>query len=63
MKQVKTTLQCAMQPNVTDVTLKWSSSGLKAITIPSELPPIYHGERMLIFAILRIQATKNVCSY
>ena len=50
--KVETTLRRAMQPNVNDVTLKWGSD-IKAIHIPSELPPIFMGERMITYAVIK----------
>ena len=50
--KVETTLRRAMQPNVNDVGLKWGSD-IKAIHIPSELPPIFMGERMITYAVIK----------
>ena len=41
-----------MQPNVNDVELKWGPN-IKAIHIPSELPPIFMGERVITYAVIK----------
>lgn len=50
--QVEATLRRAMQPNVNNVSLVWGAE-LKAIHIPGELPPIFMGERMITYAVVK----------
>ena len=46
------TLKAAMQTSVTDLQLEWRLSGNdKLVQVPSELPPIFSGDRLIIYAI------------
>ncbi len=42
-----------MQPCVEDVTLTWKlPKGLKVVTLPTILPPVFLGERLIVYAVL-----------
>jgi len=46
------TLKAAMQTSVTDLRLEWRLSGSeKLVQVPSEMPPIFSGDRLIIYAI------------
>jgi len=46
------TLKAAMQTSVTDLQLEWRlSGGDKLMQVPSVLPPIFSGDRLIIYAI------------
>jgi len=47
------TLKAAMQTSVTDLQLDWrlSAGTDKLLQVPSELPPIFSGDRLIIYAI------------
>jgi len=46
------TLKAAMQTSVTDLQLEWLLSGSdKLVQVPSEMPPIFSGDRLIIYAI------------
>ena len=50
--QVMKTLKAAMQTSVTDLQLEWHLSGSdKLVQVPSEMPPIFSGDRLIIYAI------------
>jgi len=41
-----------MQTSVTDLQLEWRLSGAdKLVQVPSEMPPIFSGDRLIIYAI------------
>ena len=60
LDQVKSTLKSAMQPHVTHVTLTYTptddvspeASDVTVTTIPAELPPIFMGERLSVYAMV-----------
>ena len=46
------TLKAAMQTSVTDLQLEWNFGGSdKLLQIPSVIPPIFSGDRLIIYAI------------
>jgi len=46
------TLKAAMQTSVTDLQLEWRLSGSdKLVQVPSEIPPIFFGDRLIIYAV------------
>jgi len=46
------TLKAAMQTSVTDLKLKWRLSGNdKLVQVPSKMPPVFSGDRLIIYAI------------
>jgi len=50
--QVTKTLKAAMQTSVTDLELEWRFSGSeKLVQVPSEMPPVFSGDRLIIYAI------------
>jgi len=46
--QVMKTLKSAMQTSVTDLQLSGSD---KLVQVPSEMPPIFSGDRMIVYAV------------
>jgi len=58
---VMKTLKAAMQTSVTDLHLEWRlSSSDKLLQVPSEMPPIFSGDRLIVYAI---NAGQQVRSY
>ena len=55
------TLKAAMQTSVTDLHLEWRLSD-KLVQVPSEMPPIFSGDRLVIYAINAGQQVR-VCSW
>jgi len=50
------TLKAAMQTSVTDLHLDWRLSGSdKLVQVPSQMPPIFSGDRLIIYAINVLQ--------
>jgi len=46
------TLKAAMQTSVTDLQLEWNLGGSdKLLQIPSVVPPIFSGDRLIMYAI------------
>ena len=50
--QAAQTLRCAMQPNVDEVKITFPQ-GIEATFFPSTFPPIFNGERMITYAVLK----------
>jgi len=59
------TLKAAMQTSVTDLQLEWRLSGAdKLVQVPSEMPPIFSGDRLIIYAINAGQQVRCLlCDY
>ena len=52
MVQVMKTLKSAMQTSVTDLHLEWHLSGRdKLVQVPSEMPPVFSGDRLIVYAV------------
>jgi len=50
--QVMKTLKAAMQTSVTDLKLEWHLTGSdKLVQVPSEMPPIFSGDRLIVYAV------------
>ena len=50
--QVMKTLKAAMQTSVTDLKLVWHLTGSdKLVQVPSEMPPIFSGDRLIVYAV------------
>jgi len=55
------TLKAAMQTSVTDLQLEWRLSGAdKLVQVPSEMPPIFSGDRLIIYAINAGQQVRDI---
>jgi len=56
------TLKAAMQTSVTDLQLEWrlNAGADKLLQVPSDLPPIFSGDRLIIYAV---NAQQEVWSY
>jgi hypothetical protein len=49
---VMKTLKCAMQASVTDLHLDWQLGGSpKLVQVPREMPPLFAGDRLIVYAI------------
>jgi len=56
---VMKTLKAAMQTSVTDLHLDWRLSGSdKLVQVPSQMPPIFSGDRLIIYAINALQKVR-----
>jgi len=52
MVQVMKTLKSAMQTSVSDLQLEWQLSGRdKLMQVPSEMPPMLSGDRLIVYAV------------
>ncbi|CAF1510881.1 unnamed protein product [Adineta ricciae] len=45
-------LQKALQPYIMNIQVKWSLNRLGITSIPTKIPPIYAGERLIIYALV-----------
>jgi len=56
------TLKAAMQTSVTDLELEWHLTGSdNLVQVPAEMPPIFSGDRLIIYAISAGQQVR-ICS-
>ena len=52
MVQVMKTLKSAIQLPVTELQLEWQLSGSnKLVQVPSEMPPMFSGDRLIVYAV------------
>jgi len=57
------TLKAAMQTSVTDLQLEWRFSGSeKLVQVPSEMPPLFSGDRLIVYAINAGQQVRTKAS-
>jgi len=57
------TLKAAMQTSVTDLQLEWRFSGCeKLVQVPSEMPPLFSGDRLIVYAINAGQQVRTTAS-
>ena len=57
------TLKRALQPVIADVGVAWElESGYTVHQIPSSLPPLFSGDRLVVYGVLKVSENANDCN-